>query len=107
MKVRSMVGLIPLFAVETLDSSSSTGCRALSIACSGSLKIDRILAFTLKPSRRTERCAGSLSLVNRQRPPKVLRYLLDERGFVSVWGKGLVPLSPGTPLHPVDDGHDA
>ena len=27
LKVRSMVGLIPLFAVETLDAERSTGCR--------------------------------------------------------------------------------
>ena len=42
-KIRSMVGLIPLFAVETLDPKSSTSCRASSGACSGSSKTARSL----------------------------------------------------------------
>ncbi len=87
LKVRSMVGLIPLFAVETLESDV----------------IDRFPGFKrrmqwflenrpeLSNYIETETVAGDrvrrlLSLVNRNRLVSVLRYMLDESEFLSPHG---------------------
>ena len=86
MKVRSMVGLIPLFAVETLDSTL----------------IDRLPRFKhrlqwfienrpeLSQHVETQTYDGGvrrfLSLVNRHRLRSVMRYLLDENEFLSPHG---------------------
>jgi hypothetical protein len=87
MKVRSMVGLIPLFAVETLESEI----------------VDKLLGFKrrlqwfienrpdLSEHIETETTADSgirrfLSLVNRDRLRCVLRYMLDENEFLSPYG---------------------
>ena len=48
LKVRSMVGLIPLFAVETLEPDIVDGCRDSSGACSGSSTIIRMSEITSK-----------------------------------------------------------
>jgi mannosylglycerate hydrolase MGH1-like protein len=85
-KIRSMVGLIPLFAVETLDSAL----------------IDRLPRFKhrmqwflenrpeLSQHVETQTYAGGvrrfLSLVNRHRLRSVMRYLLDENEFLSPYG---------------------
>ena len=42
LKIRSMVGLIPLFAVETLEPMPSSGCRRSSAGSSGSSSTGRI-----------------------------------------------------------------
>jgi hypothetical protein len=86
MKVRSMVGLIPLFAVETLDSRL----------------VDRLPRFKhrlqwfienrpeLSQHVETQTYEGGvrrfLSLVNRHRLRSVMRYLLDETEFLSPHG---------------------
>jgi mannosylglycerate hydrolase MGH1-like protein len=86
MRIRSMVGLIPLFAVETLDSAL----------------IDRLPRFKhrmqwflenrpeLSQHVETQTYAGGvrrfLSLVNRHRLRSVMRYLLDEDEFLSPYG---------------------
>ncbi|HEX5549289.1 MAG TPA: glucosidase [Nitrospira sp.] len=85
-KIRSMVGLIPLFAVETLDSTL----------------IDRLPRFKhrmqwfienrpeLSQHVETQSYDGGvrrfLSLVNRHRLRSVMRYLLDETEFLSPYG---------------------
>src|ERR671919_130972 len=86
MKVRSMVGLIPLFAVETLDPSM----------------VDALPGFTRRmqwfienrPDFRehvdmVETPAGVrrlLAIVSRERLPRVLRLMLDEAEFLSPYG---------------------
>jgi hypothetical protein len=87
LKVRSMVGLIPLFAVETLEPDI----------------LDRLPGFTRRmqwfidnrPEFREhvetlEKPTGGLrrllSIVSRDQLPKVLRYLLDEAEFLSPCG---------------------
>ncbi|HEV8266853.1 MAG TPA: glucosidase, partial [Thermoanaerobaculia bacterium] len=87
LKVRSMVGLIPLFAVETLDSET----------------IDRLPGFKRRMqwfldnrpelSSHVETRTGHggkiqrfLSLVNKRRLASVCRYLLDESEFLSPYG---------------------
>ncbi|MBS1792049.1 MAG: glucosidase [Acidobacteria bacterium] len=87
MRIRSMVGLTPLFAVETF----------------GSELIDRLPGFKKRMmwfiqnrpefGQHVERRIGQdgkerwfLSLVNRDRLPKVLRYMLDEDEFLGPHG---------------------
>ena len=87
LKIRSMVGLAPLFAVETLDSEI----------------IDRLLGFkrrmqwfienrpALSEHLETQTTEDGhvlrfLSLVNRDRLRQVLRYMLDEQEFLSPHG---------------------
>jgi hypothetical protein len=87
LKLRSMVGLIPLFAVETLDSDT----------------VDRLPGFKrrlqwfiehrpeLADHVETRTVGGEhvhrfLSLVNRERLGSVLRTMLDEREFLSPYG---------------------
>jgi Mannosylglycerate hydrolase MGH1-like glycoside hydrolase domain len=86
-RLRSMVGLIPLFAVETLESEM----------------IDRLPGFKRRMQWfienrpdfashvETETTAGLhvrrfLSLVDRNRLRRVLRYMLDENEFLSPYG---------------------
>ena len=87
LKVRSMVGLIPLFACETLDSEI----------------VDRLPGFKrrmqwfienrpeLSENIETETTGDLhvrrfLSLVNRKRLRQVLHYMLDENEFLSPYG---------------------
>ena len=86
LRVRSMVGLIPLFAVETLEPDI----------------VDRLPGFKRrmqwfidnKPELREHICEVEtakgtrrlLSIVNAVRLPKVLRYMLDESEFLSEYG---------------------
>jgi Mannosylglycerate hydrolase MGH1-like glycoside hydrolase domain len=87
LKVRSMVGLIPLFAVETMESEV----------------VDRFPGFKrrmqwflenrpeLSDYIETQSVAGNrvrrlLALVNRTRLASVLRYMLDENEFLSPHG---------------------
>jgi hypothetical protein len=56
MKVRSMVGLIPLFAVETLDWWPA--CRGSSTGCSGSSRTSPISARTWRRKATTGACGA-------------------------------------------------
>jgi hypothetical protein len=87
LKVRSLVGLIPLFAVETLEPEI----------------VDKLPGFKRRMQWfidnrpefaehvETVRSAGGgvrrlLAIVTRERLPRVLRYLLDEEEFLSPYG---------------------
>jgi len=87
LKVRSIVGLIPLFAVETLEPE-------IVEALPGFKK--RLLWFienrpqfrgnvTVAPTR-DGKVRRLLSIVNAERVPRVLRYMLDEKEFLSPYG---------------------
>jgi hypothetical protein len=86
LKVRSLVGLIPLFAVETLEADVLT--RLPNFA-------RRMLWFLTHHDElrnhvvREDGANGArwlLSLVNGERLRRVLRYLLDEEEFLSPYG---------------------
>jgi hypothetical protein len=86
LKVRSLVGLIPLFAVETLEADVLT--RLPSFA-------RRMMWFLTHHDElrnhvvREDGAGGTrwlLSLVNGERLTRVLRYLLDEDEFLSLHG---------------------
>jgi hypothetical protein len=87
MKVRSMVGLIPLFAVETIDSELIDGLpgfkRRLQWFMENRPDFAQHVETETTPDGRVRRF---FSLVNRQRLRQICRYLLDEGEFLSPHG---------------------
>ena len=85
LKVRSMVGLIPLFAVEILEDSlldRLPGFRK---------RLEWFLENRPQLARHLDRTGARdgqvlLSIPSRERLERVLRYLLDEREFLSDFG---------------------
>ncbi len=87
LRVRSMVGLIPLYAVETLESDIL--CMLPGFKRRMQWFIDN--KPELREHIRTTEVPGGgtrylLSIVNCERLPKVLRYMLDESEFLSDYG---------------------
>ena len=87
LKVRSMVGLIPLFAVETLESDIIDKLpgfkRRLQWFVENRPELSEHLETQTTPEETVRRF---LSLVNRDRLRQVLRYMLDETEFLSPHG---------------------
>ena len=87
LKVRSMVGLIPLFAVETLEPELLGRLpgfkRRLEWFVDHRPDLTRNLACMRTPGREERRL---LSIVDRDRLRRVLRYMLDEEEFLSPYG---------------------
>jgi hypothetical protein len=87
LKARSMVGLIPLFAVETLEEEVVDALPGFQRRMQWFL--DNRPEFRAHLERRSGSSAPGrrlLSLVNRDRLRSVLRYLLDEGEFLSPYG---------------------
>ena len=87
MKVRSMVGLIPLFAIETLEPDALK--RLPGFRARMQWFIQNKPAFCEYMDTSSTADGGQrilLSLVNRDRLPRVLRYVLDENEFLSPHG---------------------
>jgi hypothetical protein len=87
MKVRSLVGLIPLYAVETLDSEIIDRLPGFKRRMQWFIEnrpelSDHVEALTT-PDLRVLRL---LALVGRDRLRQVLRYMLDESEFLSPYG---------------------
>ena len=87
MKIRSMVGLIPLFAVETLEPDALAKLpgfkRRLEWFIDNRPDLTENLAC-MRTSGEEER--RLLSIVNREQLQKILRYMLDESEFLSPYG---------------------
>jgi hypothetical protein len=87
LRVRSMVGLIPLFAVETIESDIVDRLPGFKRRMQWFLENRADLAEHVEtvtaPDGRVRRF---LALVNRERLPQVLRYMLDESEFLSPYG---------------------
>ena len=87
LKVRSMVGLIPLFAVETLEPEQLARLpgfkRRLEWFIDHRPDLTRNLACMRTPGRGERRL---LSVVDRDRLRRVLGYMLDENEFLSPYG---------------------
>ncbi|HWN53918.1 MAG TPA: glucosidase, partial [Methylomirabilota bacterium] len=87
MKVRSLVGLIPLFAVETFDTEQADRLpgfkRRAQWFIDNNPKLREHIAFKDKPGggRRV-----MLSIVTTEQLPKILRLMLDEEEFLSPHG---------------------
>ena len=87
LKMRSMVGLIPLFAVETLESEVVDKLpgfkRRLQWFIENRPDLSEHLETQTTPGATVRRF---LALVNRDRLRLVLRYMLDEQEFLSPYG---------------------
>jgi hypothetical protein len=87
LKVRSMVGLIPLFAVATLEPEIVTRLPKFHRRMLWFLKNrPRLGEHVVSQSTSTGETRRLLSLVNGVRLASVLRYLLDEGEFLSAYG---------------------
>ena len=86
MKVRSMVGLIPLFAVETLDSELIDRLPRFKHRMQWFIENLPDFSLHIETLSHDGEVRRFLSLVNRHRLPKVLRYMLDEQEFLSPYG---------------------
>ncbi len=87
MKVRSMVGLIPLFAVETLEPELLGQLpdfkRRMEWFINNRPDLTQNVACMRSPGNAERRL---LSIVNRDQLLRVLRYMLDENEFLSPYG---------------------
>jgi hypothetical protein len=87
MKVRSMVGLIPLFAVETLEPEALAGLpdfkRRMEWFINNRADLTENVACMRTPGNAERRL---LSIVNRDQLRSVLRFMLDENEFLSPYG---------------------
>ena len=86
MKVRSMVGLIPLYAVETLDPGTVDALPGFKRRMQWFLENRPGLSEHIETRSTDEGPQRFLSLVNRHRLTRVLRYMLDENEFLSPYG---------------------
>jgi Glycosyl hydrolase family 63 C-terminal domain len=87
LKIRSMVGLIPLFAVETLEPEIVD--RLPGFKRRMQWFIDNRPAFREHIEMREKRHGGIrrlLAIVSCDKLPRVLQYLLDETEFLSPYG---------------------
>jgi len=88
LKVRSMVGLIPLFAIETLEPQMLENCPGFRRRLRWF--IDNRPEFRDRVDMSQENRVGQkrllLSLVSRDQLVRVLRYMLDEAEFLSPHG---------------------
>ncbi len=99
LKIRSMVGLIPLFAVETLEPEILNRLpdfkRRLEWFIDHRPDLTQNVACMRTPGRGERRL---LSIVDRDRLRRVLRLMLDEQEFLSPYG--IRALSPFHHDHP-------
>lgn len=87
LKIRSMVGLAPLFAVETLDSEILDKLPGFKRRMQWFIENRPELSEHLETQTTEDgHVLRFLSLVNRDRLRQVLRYMLDEREFLSPHG---------------------
>ena len=86
MKIRSMVGLIPLFAVETLESTLIDRLPRFKHRMQWFIENRPEFAQHVETQSYEGGVRRFLSLVNRHRLRSVLRYLLDEKEFLSPYG---------------------
>ncbi len=89
MKIRSMVGLIPLFAVELLQEGLIQSVPGFRKRMEWFLEHRRDLAKTISYMRTegdSQHTHRLLAIPSRQRLERVLRYMLDEKEFFSPYG---------------------
>ncbi|MCI0619124.1 glucosidase, partial [bacterium] len=86
MKIRSMVGLIPLFAVTTLESDEIDHLTGFKRRMQWFIENRPDLGEYIETQTADDGFRRFLSLVNRNRLTRVLRYMLDENEFLSQYG---------------------
>jgi hypothetical protein len=101
LKVRSMVGLIPLFAVEVLEDDVTENLPGFQKRMQWFLDNRRDLASNISYMARSTESDEShrlLAIPSRERLERVLRYLLDEEEFLSPHGiRALSRIHRGAP----------
>ncbi len=89
LRVRSMVGLIPLFAVEVLDIEQLKHLpgftKRMQWFMDNRKDLARHIAY-LDPDNGADHPCRLLAIPSRERLERVLRYLLDEQEFLSPYG---------------------
>ncbi len=87
LKVRSMVGLIPLFAIETLEPEQVDGLAGFKRRMQWFVDNRPDLAdHVVEVQRLDGKIRRMLSLVTQPQLPRVLRFMLDETEFLSPHG---------------------
>jgi mannosylglycerate hydrolase MGH1-like protein len=86
LRVRSMVGLIPLFAVETLDPEVVDRLPGFKRRMQWFIENRPRLSEHIEIEATDNGPRRFLSLVSRQRLKRVLHYMLDEQEFLSPYG---------------------
>jgi len=86
LKVRSLVGLIPLLGVETFDQKLIDRLPGFKRRMHWFIDNRPNVRAHIQTSQTEKGVRGLLSLVNRGRLERVLRYLLDESEFLSPYG---------------------
>jgi hypothetical protein len=86
LRVRSMVGLVPLFAVETLDPEIVDRLPGFKRRMQWFIENRPALSEHIETESTESGPRRFLSLVNRQRLRQVMRYMLDEEEFLSPYG---------------------
>ncbi len=86
LKVRSLVGLIPLFAVETLDSELIDRLPRFKHRMQWFIENRPDFSAHVETRSQDGEVRRFLSLVNRTRLKSVLRYMLNEEEFLSPYG---------------------
>ena len=107
MKIRSVVGMIPLFAVWALDPEQMAGLPGFTRRMQWFLDHHPTVKEHLDMSQKTEK--GSrllLAIANRTRLERVLRYVFDENEFLSPYGvRSLSKFHRDHPFTLTFDGH--
>lgn len=86
-KVRSMVGLIPLFAISILESDLVERLPSFQRRMEWFMQNWEDIAQHVEITQDADHTQHMLlSLVNRERLPRVLRFMLDEAEFLSPYG---------------------
>ncbi len=88
LRVRSMVGIIPLFAVEFIDEKRLDALPGFAKRTRWFLKHRRDLAGKMTYLADSDECAGRhlLAIPSRERLTRMLRYVFDEAEFLSPHG---------------------
>jgi len=86
MRVRSMVGLIPLFGTRVLEAETLKRCPGFRRRMDWVKKHRPELAASITHLATSDEGPQLLSLVNEERLRKILGHLLDEREFLSPHG---------------------
>ena len=86
LRVRSMVGLIPLYAVETLEPDIVNELPEFKRRMQWFIDNKSQLSEHICEVETPEGTRTLLSIVNAERLPKVLHYMLAESEFLSVYG---------------------
>ena len=86
MRVRSIVGLIPLFAVETLEPDILDMLPGFKRRMQWFIDNKPELREHIRSEKTRQGTRQLLSIVSAENLPKVLRYMLDESEFLSDYG---------------------